>query len=432
MTLFKYDTGYDYYKALRQNLMTKPEDERPKLFKPSNLKEIAQSLDNDTTKLKSSIVSFYVILVLNYRSKLTSNRQRSLQRANLKRKIDSDISPKLNKIDDDMDMDGDSTKTNRFDCIPDYILKCESHGAKIAVVLYLLQSYTSIKKLFILAILNDHMNQTKISDIVDICKKSVTDIRKYIKNDNIESTEQHRKILIQALIEMSEMLKDKPCSKLAMEISPTGYVSLLKENIRHKLLHSIAPFDALINKYIKECIALHYQDTQRTIIHNQFKVNMMTTISSIIESLPPPTPNKVSTNSIKACAFDPNQEYQYYRGSPNYTKDIVTAYYDHEGKRYKILTYNDCLYDVIGYVYESTDGQGEKITSESKLFDRESWLDRLSKVPYRTKVVISEATGSELNDFNGTADLTVSWLNDSGLTFTKTFTFKKRDKKIAE
>lgn len=434
MILSKFNSVSDFYKTLRDSLTSKPEKDRPKITKPSNVKELAKIIDEDQSSFRHSLVTMYSLLIFNYRSRLTHNRQRSLQRANLKRKHDYDSKKSTNRDDNN----AESVKTNRLECLPDFIYNFESHQAKVSVIMYLLQSYPeSIKKSLILAILNGHMDNKSVGDLVNLCAKSVSEIRKTIKGYNTDSNETQRKMLIKALIELSEILKDKQCSKLAMEISSSCYITLLKEYLRREILFTIAPFDALISKYVKECIPLHKQDLQRGVIINQFKMNIASTIGNIIENLPPPSSNKVSSssssnsshNKVNTSSFNASQVYQVYRGAPNYVRDIVTTYYDHEGKRYKILTYTDCLYDVIGYVYESTDSKGEKVVVESRLFDRDTWLERLEKIPYRTKVIVNKMKGQELNEFNSNADVTVSWMNEHGLAMTKTYAFKKRDKK---
>lgn len=432
MILSKYNTVADFYKSLRENLMARPEAERPKITKLSNIKELAKIIDEDNVDFRQSLVTFYTLLIFNYRSKLTHNRQKSLQRANLKRKHDHDSKKSIESENGS----AESVKTNRFECLPEYIYDFGSQHVKVALVMYLLQSYPeSIKKSLIMSILNGHMDKKSVMDVVNLCKKTVSEIRKVVKNYNTDSIDAQRKMLIQALIEVSEMLKDKQCSKLALEISTSGYISLLKEYLRRNNLHTSAPFDALISKYIKECIPLHDQELQRGIITNQFRMNISSTIHNIIDNLPPLSNNKVTSsstvsaggNKITAHTFKSDQAFEVYCGPPNYVRDVVTSYYNHEGKRYKILTYTDCLYDVIGYVYESTDGKGEKVVVESRLFDRDTWLERLDKIPYRTKVIVNKMSGQELNEFNGNADMTVSWLNESGLALTKTYPFKADD-----
>lgn len=425
---FKSEKGYDFYKSLKETLLAR--EDKPQQTNPSNLDEVVKSLDDDVARFKSSVVSLYVILKTNYNNKLNSSRAKAL-RANLKRKHDTRSSPytKQTKMEDsdpdDMVLNGsDSEKINRFSCIPNCFYKCDSHAAKIAIVLYLMQSYTeSLKKAIIIAIMNKCMNSTSVSEIVGLCKKSVSDIRKHIKDYNVTSSDMQQKLIVWALVEMSEMLKDKNCSKLAMDISQTWYIAVLRESMKGGRVHTIAPFDALINKYVRECIPLHDQDNHRKVITNQFKISIQQTINDIIKNFPPAIV-KMSPNAVKSCQFDATQEYEYYVGPMNYTKDIVTGYIVSDNKRYKTLIYNDCLYDVLG----STD----LATNHTEIYDNETWRQRLAKLPYRTKIIIEDAKGSFLNDLNITADLTVSWMNESNLTYTKTFPFKKREKKLVQ
>lgn len=406
------------------------EDDKPQYVKPDNIDNIVKSLDriDDDVKqpknLKSALVGLYVILKLNYNSRLTSNRARAL-RANLKRKVDSNrFTPysKQTKIEQDDDL-GDNEKVNRFTCIPECYFNCESNQAKIALVLYLMQSHSeNLRKAVIMAIMNNHMTTTSIQDLIKLCKQSVSDIRKHIKDFNVSSQENQRKILVSALIEISEMLKDKSCSKLALEISPQGYATLINDYLKNNWIHSMAPCDAIINKFIKECIPLHDQDKMRTVIYNQCKVNMSQVIHDIISKLPKQEPKlQIQQNANKAPQFAKNQKYQYYLGPMHYTRDLMTGYLVSENKRYKILTYNDCLYDVMG----STDLS----TQQSELYDTMSWMERLEKLPYRAKVIVSECTGSDLNDMNVNADITTSYIDEEGLSHSRTYSFKKKEKK---
>lgn len=419
MNTIKYDDGMEYYKSLKAAMKAASNgngngnDEERYNFKPSNVFQIVESLDKDCDKFKTAFVSFYVILTNSYRTAVLLNRQKNIK---LIRKDASKLKTAAAV---------ESTKITRAESIPAYFMDCESIPAKAAVVLFLTQGYSeSMKNGLLFSILNgDKTEELNMTELMGFCRQNVEKLRKYIETANCTSTEEQRKSVIAALIEIAELVKERACSRLAMNISQSEYISLIRDYLKRNLLHSIAPFEALINKYLKDHIAMTNREKERTKIYNQLKVNISTTIEDIIQSIPPP--ERSSKVSTKACIFKPDQIYEFYKGVPNYTRDIVSTYYHHNGRRYKILTYNDCLFDVLGYVHESSD----KKTSECELFDKMSWSERIALVPYRTKILILQETGRDLNQLNCNADLTVSWMDENGLSCVKTFSIRKREKK---
>nr|AKH40369.1 putative gp83-like protein [Kallithea virus] len=411
----------NYYKSIKANGLKSP--------KMENNEEFITTLDRVEDDFKIPFISTYVLINNAYRHELSSNRAKSI-----KQNIHAIREAKDVKIRTEV-----TAKVNKFEFIPSHFYTCSSKAIKVAVALFLRPAYTeTLKRDFIFSLLNHHSKTHTVSDVIDLCQKTIGDVRAFIKTvGNLNTTEKQRKQLICGLIECSELLRDRLCSKLAISVSLNGYISLISLYLKHGHLKNVIPFEPLINLYVKESIAKCTQEEERVKILNQFKVDPVATIDDVIKGLPP-APNKVSNSSTKSCVFKPDQNYQYYKGAPNYTRDIITTYHIEHGRRYRIQTYNDCLYDVLGYTLEAPnflEATHSPTTNgisaiEHEIYDRMSWSDRLNLIRFRTKIRIEDAKGSELNDYHGNStDITISWFDDNEISCSKTISLKKSDNK---
>ncbi|AUQ43970.1 putative gp83-like protein [Esparto virus] len=408
----------EYYKLVKSQCIL------GKLPKVESDSQFISKLDKMSDDLKIPLVSAFVMLNNAYKSELSLNRAKTIKQNIHSR--DGSVAAKRPRVELSA-----SPKLNKLDFISSHFSKCTSKAIKIAVALFLRPSYSEpLKRDFIFSILNDDSSEQKVSDIIELCQDNIGKSREYIKDiNNLNTTEKQRKQLICALIELSEILRDRSCAKLAMCISLNGYISLIRQYLEHDHLKLITPFEPLINLYVKESIAKFTQNEERTKIQNQFKVNPKTTIQDVINGLPP-VPSKVTNLSTKACVFKPDQIYQYYKGAVNYTRDITTTYHNENGRRYRIQTYNDCLYDVLGcaieYMDTSSPNQQSPRAFEYELYDKMSWIERLNLIRFRTKILIEEAKGSELNEYQGAStDMTISWFDDNDISVSKTISIKK-------
>lgn len=324
-----------------------------------------------------------------------------------------------------------SPKTNKQDYIPELFNNCTSKAIKIAVALFLRPAYAeALKRDFIASILNDESKHQTVENVITLCTLNVGDVRTYIKNvDNVKLDIKSTKSLLCGLIEVSDFLRDRACSKLGIFINQAGYIALVQQYMMRNQFNNIVVFEPIINLYVKESIAKFNQETERARIFNQFKENPQQTIEVIINGLPQPN-NKVSNASTKACYFKPDQKYQYYKGVPNYTRDIITTYHMENNNRYRIQTYNDCLYDVLGCTKDNVEpySSPDSRSSKHELYDMLPWSERLNLIRYRTKVLIEDAKGSDLNAYQGnSADFTVEWIDDNGVVCSKTHLIKKSE-----
>ncbi|AYP97917.1 GrBNV gp83-like protein-like protein [Mauternbach virus] len=431
----------EFYKSLQAN------DKIPKI---ENEKNFIMKIDSIKDEFKVPFVATYALLNNAYKMEVSSKRAK-LMKQNIQ------LMKETNKVKTRSDV---SLKLNKFDFIPNHFNDCSSLPIKIAVALFLKPSCTeSLKRDFVFSLLNDTEVIKDVNDVIALCFiPTIGGIREYIKKvNNVSSTEKQRKNIICGLIESAEILKDRSSAKLAICISQNGYITLLTSYLEIGKLKSIIPFEPLINLYIKESIAKYTQEEERLKLYNQFKIDPEATIKDVINGLPPPPPNKVSNSSTKSMVFKNDQMYEYYKGVPNYTRDIITTYHSEGGRRYRIQTYNDCLYDVIGYTSENVYSNDQTITTSNnpnngttkningnvnnngthqynypdhELYDRLSWSDRLNMVHFRTKIRIQQADSKELNEYCGNpTDITISWFDENGTCCSKTVALKKSDAK---
>lgn len=424
----------EFYRSLQPNC---------KIPKIENQRAFIEKIDGIVDNFKIPFVSAYVLLNNAYKSEVALRRAKLMKQATQAMKEGKSVKNAGKEV---------SLKISKFDFIPNNFLNCSSLPIKIAVALFLKPSCTeSLKRDFIFSILNDTKKMVTVDDVIAFCHtQCISGIREYIKNiDKLTSTEPQRKNLICGLIESAEILKDRACAKLAICISLNGYVTLLKSYLDLGKLDSIIAFEPLINLYIKESIAKRNQEEERLKLHNQFKIDPKATINDVINGLPPPQ-SKLSNSTTKSIIFKDDQTYEYYKGAPNYTRDIITTYHNENGRRYRIQTYNDCLYDVIGYTVEvdnnNNNNNDQTVTTSNnnnyngqsqdhhhvrhELYDRMSWSNRLNLIHFRTKIRIEQADSKELNEYcGGPTDITISWFDDNGTCCSKTIALKKTDNK---
>lgn len=420
----KQEVGPAFYEMLEALLKSGVDSFGDKSWmQPENPIEIANYMDKDCKSLKISVVSFYTLLYNSHRFKVIAKRKKTLDENRGNRVGAKKLANASTAAGKD--------KTNRIDTIPQYFIECTSPAAKIALILFALVGYSeSLKRKLIYAILNGSMDTMDISEVIELCQKNPEDVRKYLANAKLTDIADHLvKSLIKAFIEIAELLKEKSCSKLALEIGQNEYIEILKQYMDNYKIHSTCPCDAIIEKYLKDCVPSLQQKDERKKIYKEFVIDRYV-ISKLAAQLPQP---KVSTNTTsstnnKACLFNDDDQFQIYEGPLNYTKHIVTSFVKHGGKTHKIQTFNDSLYDVIG---SESDELIDDLTGKPKteLYTRNSWRDRLNMIPYRTKVSIKDVSGKQLNEFTGSAAVTVSWMDQDGFNCMKTYSFQKRDRK---
>nr|DBA13098.1 TPA: gp83-like protein [Oryctes rhinoceros nudivirus] len=433
----------DFYASLK-NFMAADvaEKSNKKLPNIDDMDIILSMIDSsmDRGKEKEFLVAASYLLAKFYKNKLWAIRSKNLklyakQAARAQNPKLTPTSSSDSELSDKKPSRG--FKVNKLDCITDSFSRCTSTQIKLAVAIFLSSNFVdSIRREFINTIVSDVNNEKSVEYIVEMFmhpQQSVVKVREYINSVEARGLDKSsEKYIICALIELSELLNDKSYCKLAFEVNSSRYIQLAQKYLESSLIRSIVPFEPAINKYLKTSIAQCSQSAERKIVYNQFKTDPIGAIAVVIRGLPEPKKKSLSRVSDKLRVFNPDEIYQCHKGPVGYTRDIVATYHRVGYDLYKILTYSDCLYDVIGRTTELPDQSG-LVTRTDELFNKISWSDRLKLLPeFRAKVAINSISGSELNEYTGnSSDITVSWFNEDGLSCSKTFIMKKpKDVKI--
>lgn len=378
------DEYYSYIKKAAKNKI-KPEV-------PTNLKEVVAAFD-ESSSFKKQFVGFSCILATLFKQKVL--QQRRINKTEIKTNPKELKKPNKTKI-----------SLNRVEFVPEIFKTCKSSAAKSAVAMFCLSPYKeTIRRDVLFAVLQDSFDS--MDDITKLAKDDIKNLKAVIEG-RVSCPDEMRKTLILAMLETSDLLRDKSYSKLAMAVQPKIYLLAIKFYLEKKPLASICPYDALINRYIQTCIASKSQASEREKIVNQFHVNANAIVENMITSL---SEGKERASSVK---FEDSHTYFVFEGPINFPRDLTYTYKKHNGKQYQIATYKDCLYDVIG--------------TEDELFSNKTWQERLDSIDYTAKIRIQKKTGAELNEFNGNATLATSWMDDNRFYY-KYYTFHKRDQK---
>lgn len=361
---------------------------------PERFADTVLAVDN-LALFKKQFVCFSVLLAVLFRQKTVQQRKISL--------LEMKSNPKALKSPS-----RSHSNLSRTAVVPEVLKQCKSNAAKGAIAMFCLLPYKeTIRRDVLFAILFDSDSFNSVDDLVKLAKDNVKVIKEAIYGKT-SCDEDSRKSLIRTLLETSDVLRDKSFSKLAMAVQPKMYLLAVKYYIEKNKFASICPYDALINKYIQTCIASKSQASEREKIVNQFEVNACAIVENMISGLPE---RKESSKSVK---FDEGRTYYVFEGPVNFPRDLTYTYKKVNGKYYQIVTYKDCLYDVIG--------------TEDELFCNKTWPERLNAIEYSAKIIIEKRAGSELNEYNGNATLATAWTEDNRF-HCKHYTFAHRDKR---
>lgn len=377
----------EYYNYIKRTAHSKL-----KLEAPSNLHDTLVALDEHES-FKKQFVCFSTVLSVLYKQK--SLQLRKVTMNEIKSDPKSLKSPR--KINGGM---------SRVDFVPEVFKRCQSVAAKCAIAMFCLLPYKeAIRRDVLFAVLQKTFDS--VDEVIKLAKDNIKSIKETIRG-RTSCPDDTCKNLIRAILETSEVLRDKSYSKLAMAVHPTIYVYAIKYFIEKKPFSNICPYDALINKYIQTCIASKSQASEREKIVNQFNVNAYAIVENMIDSLPD------ENDTVKSVKFEEGRTYHVFEGPVNFPRDLTYTYKNYNGKYYQIVTYKDCLYDVIG--------------TEDELFSNKTWEERLDSIDYTAKIIIQKKTGKELNEYNGNATLATAWMDDNRF-HCKNYTFIKRDQK---
>lgn len=361
-----------------------------KIEPPFDLQETVAAFDEHSS-FKKQFIGFSTMLSVLYKQKTLHMRKINMNE--IKANPKSIKSPGKN-----------GNGTSRVEFVPDVFKQCKSNAAKCAIAMFCLLPYKeAIRRDVLFAVLQDTFDS--VNDVIRLAKDNIKSIRETI-HGRTSCSDEARKTLIQAILETSDALRDKSYSKLAMAVHPKIYVKAVKFYIEKKPFATICPYDALITKYIHTCIASKSQASEREKIVNQFDVNAYAIVENMIDSLPD------DNDTVKSVKFEDTRTYYVFEGPVNFPRDLTYTYKMYNGKYHQIVTYKDCLYDVIG--------------TEDELFSDKTWQERLDSIDYTAKIIIQKKNGAELNEYNGNATLTTAWMEDNRF-HCKHYTFIKRE-----
>nr|WOJ45431.1 GrBNV gp83-like protein [Apis mellifera nudivirus] len=452
----KYQTFVDYYRAIRQHSHNVALSQRSALkptsvsssssssassassgnqltILPNNQREIILGADeamlnanlenfNTIQHFRTAFIVFSVILNNVYRNTIKAQRKKTINaiRANGTAAKSSDEEHPKEESDNEITSSGGTPtklpKITREQCIPDAFNMCHSNVSKAAVALFCMNGIRGATRLNILynALDGEFQNVTKTIKFIGQVKEDAS-ILKTIANR--EPNKVAYPLLVQTLLELAELTRDKSPAKLAYSINEEIYLLALQHLIKHNLFDNIFPYEPLIVRYLHDCVAPINVTREQITINNQFKLDPARTINYLLEAIPK-TPYKHAPASPK---FDNNKTYEVFIGQVNYIHNVMVTYVPHEGRNYRTIMYNDCLYDVIGCSIERLEN-GVSLR-DSILFDNMPWSERLALLPYRAKIKLETMTGEQLNAFRGTASLKVSWMENNH-ECSKIYTFK--------
>lgn len=469
-----------YYAALK-SVMT----HGGRITRPKNLPELVHVMEKESaSNFEAVFAASFAIMYEKHRHATSMARiarmKNSQQQANNVRNNPEKFKIKLPHAQKNQATKDDASasaaaaalsKTTKDSTIPAAILSSTCAAIKLAAILFVHNS--EHMRMFMLSVYNDKSSATKtVADTLALSHRSINELKEFISSvDNTNYSLEDRRGLLYALVTLANGYKLPSCSRLAMEISDGGYFSIINSHLKmgdRNPLTSAAVYEPIISKFIKDSVPRVQQAEERLSIAKQMQVNVSSTIANILKNMR--KHESLSTNNTSTVSdIDPNVDYEYYRGATNYTRDIVTTYYMHEGRRYRILMYNDCLYDVIGYSVENTDSKGQR-NHDCEMFDRLKWSERLTLLDFFTTVCLKSAKGSELVELltsennivaeadssstdtesgtdNGGApvktakgsksnaafggDVTITWLNEKNCLCSKTLPIKKTKKKLS-
>lgn len=398
-----------FYSSLVNYMKTKVENE--KILEPKNpeiivkdLETLSKNNNSDYNITRGTIVSIYIILTNIYKD-LLKNRKRKATDVTVTSATPSSTT--------------NVVRYNRYDIIPSYIQKCESRAIKVGVTLFIANNFNEkLKKNLLFSILNGNQDTTTIESLCELMKKSPGAIRNFIEQLDSSTTPDHEKCLVRASIELSELLRDRALSKLALDINATCYFDTIQKYVNNDLISSYQACDALVQRYLKKCVPFIKLDEEKSKIRNELKVNLQSTILYMLKAL-------TETSKPQRNAESKEQNYEIFKGPLNYFKDITTTYIEHNNNLYLVHTFNDCLYDVLGRYIKLPDGG-----YSSEMYLHLLWSDRLAQLPYRTKIALTNVTSDELEELNGNMSVACSWVDENGFACSRIQNFQKRyDKK---
>lgn len=440
---------------------------------PSNAEELIRAIESTTSELtrseltvafKEAFTVTTYLLWLSYRAKLREQRRNAnfAATASAGRKRSADGERKL--ADDESACNGygnatvKSEKITKPNCVPDYAKHCSSGVIRSAATLFCISgggfaasvvagAREAIKIRAVLYALYNDDGLTTGAMVERLMGMSRNELRQLpLPGPDKSYTNKSQQMLVQTLMELSETLADKSYGKLAAALNEDMYIALTQIYIKHGVFATVYPYEHLFQRYLKECVAPKRIDEEQRKIQKQFAVDPKSIITFVLAELQEAGERrsqkraKRSTGGLQEqhAVFVERETYEVFRGPLNYRNDLVMRNVRHGDRFYWVITYNDCLYDVIGSSVDPKSAEQATATAaggaagerDMRLYNHLPWSSRLKLIPFRGKITLQSMTGEALNRFQGAASLTVSWM-ENGYETNRTVNVRNDGKRTA-
>lgn len=404
---------------------------------PKNVNDLVYTIEDTTNMpLRKLLVCYWVITFKSLRDDITNKRRMHLEyiRTHKSGHTNNHHQHHTTDIESSNSMNGEMPRPfadkiqNRIDHIPLAMKKLSSKAIKLALAYYCSVSHSEhLRKILISYILHNNNNDLLSTEKIIDLACNLTDSKEEVESLPIATKKVSEEITayVGALFELSALMRDKSFGKSASNYNRKAYLTACKHYSEKTVPITIrSPYEALIDYYVKRFVANISAVEERTRLLNQFNVDAKNIINHIIkqfEQLPitPKHSNASSVNKKGDGLFNPKQLYYAYIGPQNFFHKLNQTYYVVNNITWWIITYKDCLFDVIGYEitqFEAKPGPESRI--HHMLCDK-NWQERLDAVPYRAKIDIRQYTGEELNKNHKGGAAYVSWMNADGFSLSK-------------
>lgn len=386
---------------------------------PGNLDEIlrfadeacrSETIDNLSSKFKIALSIFCATLFNLYKIAIFETRRKAMRNAKNEGTAKT-RTPIGNKV-------------SREDTIPEEYANCRSPVAMAALTIFCLSNEKSkIRKAMLYAALSGEYKNTKDA------LKAIRNPKSIDEDGCTEPPAEMIPRIIQSLLECAEIVRDKSPAKLANDIDERMYTKAVEHYSQRRTFKTMYPFEPLKLKYLKGCVGQMFMKVEHDKLVNQHKIDPQRTIKFLLDNVDNAANNtKHAMRKTRSAAvkFDPSKTYNVFIGPINYLTNLMITNYKSKGRVYRIVTYNDCLYDVMGSHLEDFSGEDQK--ADVQLYNSLGWDERLALLPYRAKIELRSMSGEELNSFQGHAMITVSWI-ENDLENSKTFEVRSEKRK---
>lgn len=432
---------------------------------PKDLTEVVAHLDSASASIRSDVkgasTSFRVAFVSTYM--ILHHMLRAADkdsRKNTETKKTNDLSEQSTAAE--------TKKPEKLD-VASIFDDCTSPTVKAAVALFCLPK--SVKRLDRFKVIASILtNSTPVDDSIrNLCLNSskIPETYKPVKIDWVSPSDtnaatnedcgssvvnEHMR-LSRAMLQIADFTNDKSMAHFAKHINKHAYYKNVARCARKSSkndAHSITIFEPLFSAYIRYCVAPINATKQYNRLTQQFEVDPSSVITYMLERLPLSESSRDKITPIKATndvsgkkqptleiseslipCYSPDRLYDVYIGNANYQQFLELSNTVTPQLISHVATVRHCLYDV----YEKQDltqsgGMAEKVS-----LMRMPWRDRLNLLNWAFKIKLVQKTGADLLKYANNTDksqaVTISCINDEGLSVTQTVLVKPQKKKTA-